>query len=136
VEGSDYLRESFNYSHSHLWRNFGILLGFVAFFTVTYLAGITYITSAQSKGSDFSLDVTSTSLNHHIKAKSSYLDEEVAEVLANRTISSTPHCLSGIPPSRSRICLRKMQSSRLQPKRICSCGAMWYVTCRIFFDFY
>ena len=38
VSGDAYLQASFQYSHSHLWRNVGILLGFFIFFTFTYIA--------------------------------------------------------------------------------------------------
>ena len=32
VLGTDYLETSFSYVHSHLWRNFGILVGYVVRF--------------------------------------------------------------------------------------------------------
>ncbi|EIN06105.1 pleiotropic drug resistance protein PDR [Punctularia strigosozonata HHB-11173 SS5] len=50
VDGSDYIAQSFQYSRSHLWRNWGILVGFLIFFLITYLAATTYISSAKSKG--------------------------------------------------------------------------------------
>ncbi|EXJ96017.1 hypothetical protein A1O1_01143 [Capronia coronata CBS 617.96] len=37
VNGDRYLDASFGYRHSHLWRNFGILLAFLFFFLVLYL---------------------------------------------------------------------------------------------------
>ncbi|EXJ79220.1 ATPase [Capronia epimyces CBS 606.96] len=37
VNGDRYLEASFGYQHSHLWRNFGILLGFLFFFLILYL---------------------------------------------------------------------------------------------------
>ena len=36
VNGDSYLDVSFEYNFSHLWRNFGILCGFLAFFLVVY----------------------------------------------------------------------------------------------------
>jgi hypothetical protein len=50
VSGSEYIAESFHYSRSHLWRNWGILIGFMIFFLITYLAATTYISAAKSKG--------------------------------------------------------------------------------------
>jgi ABC-type multidrug transport system ATPase subunit len=38
VSGNAYVESSFQYSHNHLWRDVGILFGFSAFFTATYLA--------------------------------------------------------------------------------------------------
>ncbi|KAJ4553577.1 GTPase-activating protein [Exophiala dermatitidis] len=37
VNGDRYLEVSFGYKHAHLWRNFGILLGFLFFFLILYL---------------------------------------------------------------------------------------------------
>ncbi|KAK6380599.1 hypothetical protein LTS17_004799 [Exophiala oligosperma] len=50
VSGDAYMQSSFKYSYDHIWRNLGILIGFLAFFMVTYL-GITEINSkSTSKG--------------------------------------------------------------------------------------
>jgi ABC-type glutathione transport system ATPase component len=38
VIGNSYVESSFGYSYDHLWRNIGILSGFLIFFTATYLA--------------------------------------------------------------------------------------------------
>ncbi|KIY49372.1 pleiotropic drug resistance protein PDR [Fistulina hepatica ATCC 64428] len=50
VSGSNYVSEAFRYSHSHLWRNFGILIGFWVFFTFTYLFSTETIAAKKSKG--------------------------------------------------------------------------------------
>jgi pleiotropic drug resistance (PDR) family protein len=50
VDGGLYVKESFGYVHSHLWRNFGIVIGFMIFFACTYLAGTEFISEAKSKG--------------------------------------------------------------------------------------
>src|ERR1700689_1443770 len=34
VEGSDYLSASFGYSHSHLWRNVGVVIAFTALYII------------------------------------------------------------------------------------------------------
>ncbi|GAD98247.1 ABC transporter [Paecilomyces variotii No. 5] len=50
VEGNSYLGKSFQYTKSHLWRNLGIMFGFMVFFMFTYLLASEYITEAKSKG--------------------------------------------------------------------------------------
>ncbi|KAL2816906.1 ABC-2 type transporter-domain-containing protein [Aspergillus granulosus] len=50
VDGSMFLELSYEYSKSHLWRNMGILIGFMVFFAFTYLAGTEYISEQKSKG--------------------------------------------------------------------------------------
>ena len=37
VSGDAYIKEAFQYSYSHRWRNFGITMGFAVFFLITYL---------------------------------------------------------------------------------------------------
>ncbi|KAF9887930.1 hypothetical protein FE257_009452 [Aspergillus nanangensis] len=50
VSGTLYLGLSFEYTKPHLWRNMGILIGFMVFFAFTYLVGTEYISEAKSKG--------------------------------------------------------------------------------------
>ncbi|KAK9463806.1 ABC-2 type transporter-domain-containing protein [Lipomyces oligophaga] len=50
VEGSDYLNLSFKYTNGHMWRNLGIIWGFVCFFCAYYLFATEMISSARSKG--------------------------------------------------------------------------------------
>ncbi|KAL4767698.1 ABC-2 type transporter-domain-containing protein [Aspergillus nidulans var. acristatus] len=40
VQGSNYVSAAFTYSRSHLWRNFGIIIGFFIFFVVTTMIGM------------------------------------------------------------------------------------------------
>ncbi|KIX01900.1 uncharacterized protein Z518_07839 [Rhinocladiella mackenziei CBS 650.93] len=50
VSGDAYLETSYRYNYSHIWRNLGIVIAFLAFFMMTYL-GITEINSkSESKG--------------------------------------------------------------------------------------
>ncbi|KAK0199278.1 AtrD, ABC-transporter [Desarmillaria ectypa] len=48
--GTRYLEETFKYRRSHLWRNLGIIIGFICFFCFTYVTATEYITAAKSKG--------------------------------------------------------------------------------------
>ncbi|OCF39347.1 ATP-binding cassette transporter [Kwoniella heveanensis CBS 569] len=50
VNGDTYLELSYQYVHSHKWRNFGILIAFMLFFFATYIIATEYITEKQSKG--------------------------------------------------------------------------------------
>lgn len=48
VDGNRYVDLSYEYSYSHTWRNFGILVGFFSFFLFTYLS-FTEITSGAAE---------------------------------------------------------------------------------------
>jgi ATP-binding cassette subfamily G (WHITE) protein 2 (PDR) len=50
VSGDSYLANSYRYYPSHLWRNLGIMFGFMIFFMAFYLLGAEYITESKSKG--------------------------------------------------------------------------------------
>ncbi|KAJ7512027.1 ABC-2 type transporter-domain-containing protein [Mycena galericulata] len=50
VLGADYVETSFSYVHSHLWRNLGILIGFMITFCAVHLLTTEYISAAKSKG--------------------------------------------------------------------------------------
>ncbi|KAI0314753.1 ABC-2 type transporter-domain-containing protein [Amylostereum chailletii] len=55
VSGRDFLETSYQYRRSHLWRNLGILFGFMAFFAFTYLFATEKISAKKSKVLFFSL---------------------------------------------------------------------------------
>lgn len=65
VSGDAYIQASFQYSHSHLWRNVGILLTFFIFFTITYLAAseLNLSTSGQRGAPQFLSDRHSRTLH-------------------------------------------------------------------------
>ncbi|CAN6641338.1 pleiotropic ABC efflux transporter of multiple drugs [Trichomonascus vanleenenianus] len=50
IEGTDYIIKTFQYIPSHIWRNFGILCGFIVFFCFTYLLATEKIQASKSKG--------------------------------------------------------------------------------------
>ena len=50
VSGDNYLNSQFQYSHAHKWRNFGILIAFMLFFTFTYLVAAEFVSEKKSKG--------------------------------------------------------------------------------------
>ncbi|KAI1764501.1 ABC-2 type transporter-domain-containing protein [Hypoxylon sp. FL1150] len=50
VNGDDYIGGSFQYFHSHKWRNLGILIGFMLFFLCTYMVSAELVSEKKSKG--------------------------------------------------------------------------------------
>ncbi|KAK7683571.1 hypothetical protein QCA50_013409 [Cerrena zonata] len=54
VSGDNYVELSFNYSYSHLWRNFGIVCAFGLAFVVTYLT----FTEFNTKSAGETVDIT------------------------------------------------------------------------------
>ncbi|KAF5236734.1 hypothetical protein FANTH_11141 [Fusarium anthophilum] len=50
IDGDFYIGTVYKYHYSHLWRNYGILIAFIIFFTFTYLFSAEYFASEASKG--------------------------------------------------------------------------------------
>ncbi|KAJ3523927.1 hypothetical protein NM208_g12262 [Fusarium decemcellulare] len=50
VAGDFYIGAVYQYFYSHLWRNFGILIAFIIFFSFTYLIAAEFFSSSPSKG--------------------------------------------------------------------------------------
>ncbi|KAE9568421.1 ZEB2-regulated ABC transporter 1 [Colletotrichum fructicola] len=50
VDGDFYMNAHFSYYKSHMWRNFGILIGYIIFFFTVYLVAAEFITTNRSKG--------------------------------------------------------------------------------------
>jgi ABC-type multidrug transport system fused ATPase/permease subunit len=51
VSGDQYIELSFNYHYSHLWRNYGILIGYFIFFFVMYGVAVEFVPQvAKGKG--------------------------------------------------------------------------------------
>ena len=50
VNGSDYVRELYEYSNGHKWRNFGITIGFALFFLFIYISLTEFNKGAMQKG--------------------------------------------------------------------------------------
>ncbi|KAE8351305.1 ABC-2 type transporter-domain-containing protein [Aspergillus coremiiformis] len=49
VSGDNFIEQYYQYSYSHLWRNFGILIAFLIFFHVLYLTATEFNTADKSK---------------------------------------------------------------------------------------
>ncbi|RAL67057.1 hypothetical protein DID88_007837 [Monilinia fructigena] len=50
VDGDRYIELNFGYSHTHLWRNLGILIAFMVFGCCVYLSASEFISAKKSKG--------------------------------------------------------------------------------------
>ncbi|KAI0106740.1 ABC-2 type transporter-domain-containing protein [Daldinia grandis] len=50
VSGDMFINGNFGFYQSHVWRNFGILVGYVVFFGVLYMLAAEYLSLDQSKG--------------------------------------------------------------------------------------
>ncbi|CZT44690.1 probable ABC transporter [Rhynchosporium secalis] len=50
VSGTEYIRLTFSYVPSHLWRNFGIIIALTIFFTATYMVASEVVTAKKSTG--------------------------------------------------------------------------------------
>ncbi|KAJ9368982.1 hypothetical protein DTO282E5_6314 [Paecilomyces variotii] len=50
VSGDSFIEHNYGYSYSHVWRNYGILIGFLIFFNSFYLLVTEYNTGSGSKG--------------------------------------------------------------------------------------
>ncbi|KAA8565710.1 hypothetical protein EYC84_009553 [Monilinia fructicola] len=50
VDGDRYIELNFGYSHTHLWRNLGILIAFMLFGCGVYLSASEFISAKKSKG--------------------------------------------------------------------------------------
>ncbi|KAF6833701.1 multidrug resistance protein cdr1 [Colletotrichum musicola] len=50
VDGDFYMKAHYSYLKSHMWRNFGILIGYILFFLAIYLLAAEFITTNRSKG--------------------------------------------------------------------------------------
>jgi ABC-type lipoprotein export system ATPase subunit len=52
VSGDLYIQDSFEYYHSHLWRNYGILIAFFIFFLVAYALAVEFVPQVQKGRGD------------------------------------------------------------------------------------
>ncbi|KAI2466733.1 ABC-2 type transporter-domain-containing protein [Annulohypoxylon bovei var. microspora] len=50
VSGDVFINGNFGFYHSHIWRNFGILIAYIVFFTAVYMLAAEYLSLEISKG--------------------------------------------------------------------------------------
>ena len=73
VSGDAFLASNYGYTHTHMWRNYGILIAFLVAFHVTYLAATEY-----NKGGDSKAEALVFRPGHAPAAIRQKLDEEEA----------------------------------------------------------
>lgn len=96
VDGDAYMNISFDYYHSHLWRNLGIILAMAVFFCAIYLVATEFISAQRSKGEVLLFR------RGQVPERSSKNDEEEApterptaqDLVASKTVSA-----GDVPPS-------------------------------------
>ncbi|KAG5762970.1 hypothetical protein H9Q72_008935 [Fusarium xylarioides] len=105
IDGDFFIGTFYKYQYSHLWRNYGILIAFIIFFTFTYLFSAEYFSSEASKGE---ILVFRKAQKSRSKATS---DEEAvnSEFQPPRATSDdTVHPPSEKPPTSSTFCWRNV----------------------------
>lgn len=95
VEGDAYINTSFNYYHSHLWRNLGIILAMTVAFCAIYLVATEYISAQRSKGEVLLFR------RGLVPKKSSKTDEETSNdrPMAQDLVTSKTVSAGDVPPS-------------------------------------
>lgn len=92
VSGDAYLESLFQYSHSHKWRDIGILIAFWFFFTATYLAATDFISAKKSKGEV--LVFPRRKIPHHLRLTTSDIEggqrKSENAGFTSRRLSETP----------------------------------------------
>lgn len=99
VQGTDYIGLSYKYYYSHVWRDFGILIGFLVFFLFTYLLATYLNPGTRSKGEVLvfpqsvlkklskqrGLDKATSSDEEALKGNFKLSDESVSETSGSET---------------------------------------------------
>ncbi|EKG12754.1 ABC transporter-like protein [Macrophomina phaseolina MS6] len=96
VLGDDFIDSSYDYSYSHVWRNFGIMWVFLFFFLACYFVAVEYITGLNTKAE--ALVFRRNHLPDDLKAAD---DPESQEKSLRPQLSATHHDESYIPPQTS-----------------------------------
>ncbi|KAF6513255.1 hypothetical protein HZS61_006580 [Fusarium oxysporum f. sp. conglutinans] len=105
IDGDFFMGTVYKYHYSHLWRNYGILIAFIIFFTFTYLFAAEYFSSEASKGEV--LVFRKVKKSRHPKTS----DEEAvkSEFQPAQVVNDgTDHVPTEKPPSSSTFCWRNV----------------------------
>ena len=95
VSGNSFLWEAYRYKPNHLWRDFGIVLAFFVFFSLTYIYAAETLKGQQSKG-----EVLVFPRGHESLKKKSFISDEESEPGSNT--SSTVDIQEIQPVSKSQ----------------------------------
>ncbi|QKX55294.1 uncharacterized protein TRUGW13939_02386 [Talaromyces rugulosus] len=89
VSGDAYLASTYQYSHTHLWRNFGILIGFFFFFLALAVWATEVITARPSKGEV--LVFPRGKIPAFVKGKKNDQDPEASEETTQAVVEQDGH---------------------------------------------
>ncbi|KAF5598025.1 ABC transporter CDR4 [Fusarium pseudocircinatum] len=105
IDGDFFIGTVYKYHYSHLWRNYGILIAFIIFFTFTYLFAAEYFSSEASKG-----EILVFRKAKKPRRKWTSDEEAVNSGLQTprETSDDTVHASTEKPPSSSTFCWRNV----------------------------
>ncbi|KAF4334094.1 ABC transporter CDR4 [Fusarium beomiforme] len=104
IDGGFFIETVYKFKHSHLWRNYGILIGFIIFFTLTYLLAAEYFLAEESKGEILVFRKAKGSPCHEITDEETVRPELGLQRANNDTAPSSTEKLS----SASTFCWRNV----------------------------
>ncbi|KAJ4162169.1 Multidrug resistance protein [Fusarium oxysporum] len=105
IDGDFFMGTVYKYHYSHLWRNYGILIAFIIFFTFTYLFAAEYFSSEASKGEVLVFRKVKKSRHPETSDEEAVKSEFQPAQVVN---DGTNHVPTEKPPSSSTFCWRNV----------------------------
>ncbi|SCO76606.1 probable ABC1 transport protein [Fusarium oxysporum] len=105
IDGDFFMGTVYKYHYSHLWRNYGILVAFIIFFTFTYLFAAEYFSSEASKGEVLVFRKVKKSRHPETSDEEAVKSEFRPAQVVN---DGTNHVPTEKPPSSSTFCWRNV----------------------------
>ncbi|EMT74438.1 ABC transporter CDR4 [Fusarium odoratissimum] len=105
IDGDFFMGTVYKYHYSHLWRNFGILIAFIIFFTFTYLFAAEYFSSEASKGEVLVFRKVKKSRHPETSDEEAVKSEFQPAQVVNDDMDHVP---TEKPPSSSTFCWRNV----------------------------
>ncbi|KAF5260951.1 hypothetical protein FOXYS1_8380 [Fusarium oxysporum] len=105
IDGDFFMGTVYKYHYSHLWRNYGILIAFIIFFTFTYLFAAEYFSSEASKGEVLVFRKVKKSRHPETSDEEAVKSEFQPAQVVN---DGTNHVPAEKPPSFSTFCWRNV----------------------------
>ncbi|RKK31919.1 ABC transporter CDR4 [Fusarium oxysporum f. sp. cepae] len=105
IDGDFFMGTVYKYHYSHLWRNYGILIAFIIFFTFTYLFAAEYFSSEASKGEVLVFRKVKKSRHPETSDEEAVKSEFQPAQVVN---DGTNHVPTEKPPTSSTFCWRNV----------------------------
>ncbi len=99
VSGDAWVQASYQYSYSHIWRNFGFIIAFWIFFMALYLVA-TELNSFTSSTAEVLVFRRGHVPKYITEADSAKKDEETVEKQTSSSADDTPQEFNSIPPQK------------------------------------